>query len=49
VLNQHTNNPQYAEQRKQVSSAFFKAKLLSMTTTIKRIVLKEIKRLQETK
>jgi cytochrome P450 len=43
----HTHDPRYITQRKEISSAFFKSKLLGMCKIIKEITMKEIKKLQE--
>jgi hypothetical protein len=45
ILFQDSDHPSYSDKRKAVSGAFFKSKLISMTTIIKRVTLMEIDRL----
>lgn len=46
IVFQDTSDPTYVEKRKSLSQAFFKSKLVGMTTIIKEVTLKEIKRVQ---
>lgn len=43
----HTTDPHYIQKRKELSSSFFKSKLLGICEIIKEMTLKEIKKLQE--
>lgn len=46
VLMMQTDDPTYAEKRKTLSGAFFKSKLVAMTSIIKQVIMKEVARLQ---
>ena len=44
---QKTEDPEYAQKRKAISTALFKQKLLAMAPTMKRVTLNEVKRWQD--